>query len=582
MSLLSEEFDVPHIDDRSRCDDVLDPREAVFGDGDSLDVLGSTHFIGIGGAGMSVLAEMLHESGVCVDGSDRVPNAKTDRLASLGIDVQFGQKAENVRGARTVVYSSAIKPSNPEIVEARRLGLRIVHRSDILALLMVSKTSVSVAGAHGKTTTSSLLAHILVHAGVGDLADPGYAIGGSIQNPHGEALDGGHAGRGKVLVAECDESDGSFEKYRPQIAVIVNAEADHLDHYGNARNYQKAFVAYASHASGAVVMSADDEGSRSILASLPQQVADRTIAYTTDPALDEEALRGDDRSSDHAESGCARGLQVVHIVSEHEDAGDGNEGFTIELPPSLLRFTSDRSGFGADLSSAPSGLSIPVRLSMPGIHNARNATAAIVCAALLGMDPQVAASAASGFRGASRRFEIKGEARGVTVVDDYAHHPTEIDALLTAARRRYPQGRLRVLFQPHLFSRTRFFVKDFAQALALADDVVLTSIYPARERQSDFPGVTSQLIVDEAGSAGCAQAGGKVRMQVVPDMREAAKMLALRAQSGDVLFTVGAGDVTAMGKVMLCVLQASSGEAQVNGGGSDCISGQNDESGDQR
>jgi len=244
---------------------VLDPTHASFDAAARPADLGPTHFIGIGGAGMSVLAEMLNAEGVSVDGSDRERSAKTDRLESLGITVEFGQRAENVASASTVVYSSAIKPSNPEIVAANEAGLYIVHRSDILALLMNGKRAVTVAGAHGKTTTSSMLAHILVHTG----ADPSYAIGGSIQGPDGTTLDGGHAGQGDVLVAEADESDGSFAKYHPTIAIITNAEADHLDHYGDEAHYRAAFVNHAGHATGHVVICADDPDALAVSKALP-------------------------------------------------------------------------------------------------------------------------------------------------------------------------------------------------------------------------------------------------------------------------------------------------------------------------
>ena len=203
---------------------ILDPTHVSFSQQEGVNDLGATHFIGIGGAGMSVLAEMLHEQGVEVDGSDREPSAKTDRLQGLGIAVEFGQREENVEGKQTIVFSSAIKPDNPEIVAAHAAGERIVHRSDILSLLMNTKRAVTVAGAHGKTTTSSMLAHILTHAGEGNLADPSYAIGGSIQGKDGVMLDGGHAGQGDVLVAEADESDGSFAKYHPEIAIVTNSE----------------------------------------------------------------------------------------------------------------------------------------------------------------------------------------------------------------------------------------------------------------------------------------------------------------------------------------------------------------------
>lgn len=566
---------------------ILDPTKAAFGPSDSLTSLGRTHFIGIGGAGMSVLAEMLHEEGVEVSGSDRAANSKTDRLTALGVKVYFGQRAENVAGVQTVVYSSAIKPDNPEIVAAVAAGARIVHRSDILALLMASKCAVSVAGAHGKTTTSSLISHILVNAGaradadgntnagvragkndnvsvegsgktsaeVVKLADPSYAIGGSIQGPDGVAIDGGHAGSGDVLVAEADESDGSFEKYRPQFALITNAEADHLDHYGDAEHYQQAFVEYASHAKGYVVMSVDDKGAQAIVRALPVEVAARTICYTTAQTVDIAQIAGmndadhsadarkDVIQNDVAGTACP---QLVRILSEQESAGGGTERFTIELP--------------AGFAGYDEGHSIPVTLRIPGIHNARNATAAMIVTTLLGMDPELAARTAATFKGASRRFEVNGVEDGVTVVDDYAHHPTEIVALLDAARRRYPDSTIRVLFQPHLFSRTKFFIKRFAAALAKADDVVIAPIYPARERQEDFPDITSQVVVDAAGSLEHNPAEGWISTS--KNLKEGAETLVRHAKPGDVLITVGAGDVTTMDDVMLGLLKARAGESR--------------------
>nr|WP_217624854.1 UDP-N-acetylmuramate--L-alanine ligase [Bifidobacterium miconisargentati] len=503
---------------------VLDPTHAAFDASARPADLGPTHFIGIGGAGMSVLAEMLHAQGVAVDGSDRERSAKTDRLAALGITVEFGQRAENVAGASTVVYSSAIKPDNPEIVAAAEAGARIVHRSDILALLMNGKQAVTVAGAHGKTTTSSMLAHILVNTG----EDPSYAIGGSIQGPDGTTLDGGHAGAGRVLVAEADESDGSFAKYHPIIAVITNTEADHLDHYGDEAHYQAAFVDHAGHATDHVVICADDKDNLGVIATMPAEVKARVIAYGTAPA---GALASDlDFSAISA---------YVRIVSETEAAGSGSERFTLELPTAV---TGDQS------------VSQNVVLKVPGIHNARNAAAAITAAVLLGVAPEAAAQAIAGFLGASRRFQVRGTVKQVTVVDDYAHHPTEIAALLDAARRRYPESVIRVIFQPHLFSRTRFFAREFAEALAKADDVIVTGIFPAREKQEDFPDVGPQTIVDAA--AGLKDASAGTWIQAVGDMCLAAKMMAMRAHHGDVVFTVGAGDITDMDEVLLTALEA--------------------------
>ena len=499
---------------------VLDPTYASFDAAARPADLGATHFIGIGGAGMSVLAEMLHAEGVAVDGSDRAHSAKTDRLETLGITVEFGQRAENVAQAETVVYSSAIKPDNPEIVAAHAAGKRIVHRSDILALLMNGKRAVTVAGAHGKTTTSSMLSHILVNAG----ADPSYAIGGFIQGPDGTTLDGGHAGKGDILVAEADESDGSFAKYHPQIAIITNSEADHLDHYGTQDNYRAAFVDHAGHATKAVIMCGDDEGNLAVLRALDATVAGRTIVYSTRNA---------------AELGDLNGATLVRIESESETAESGAEHFTLHIPGGLIGEEERR---------------IAVTLTVPGIHNARNASAAIIAAALLGMDVERASAAVTSFLGAARRFQVRGTVSQVTVVDDYAHHPTEIAALLDAARRRYPQSKIRVIFQPHLFSRTRFFSSEFAQALAKADDVIVTGIFPAREKQEDFPDVTPATIVDEALKLEHEPA--KDWICGVEDMHTAAQMMVMRAHHGDVIFTVGAGDITQMDEVILHALEA--------------------------
>ncbi|EFA23775.1 UDP-N-acetylmuramate--L-alanine ligase [Bifidobacterium gallicum] len=502
----------------------LDPTANAFGIGggeaNASRTLGRTHFIGIGGAGMSVLAEMLQQRQGEVQGSDRAVSAKTERLTNQGVDVRIGQQASNISHVTTVVYSSAIKPDNPEIQEAARQGLAIVHRSDILAWLMDGKRAVTVAGAHGKSTTSALLAHILVTAGQGDLADPSYAIGASIQGPDGTTRDGGHTGTGDVLVAEADESDGSFAKYHPTIAIITNAEPDHLDHYGTADRYHAAFVNHASHATQSVILCVDDPGARSVLQGMDALTASRTITYGT---------------TAREELGDLNGATFVSISDEQETAGDGSERFVIDMPARV----------------AHAATVVPVTLSIPGIHNARNATAAIIAATLLGMDPFVAAQAATSFHGAARRFDIKGTVNGVTVVDDYAHHPTEIAALLTAARRRYPKARLHVLFQPHLFSRTQFFAQEFAQALALADDVIVTGIFPARERQEDFANVTAHTIVEQAeGITDHAQPW----ISDMDDMQEAAAAVVERVQPGDVVLTVGAGDITTVTAQLLDLL----------------------------
>ena len=529
MSNVNNNADLAHENADLLCSKItLNPIKAAFEDSKNASTLGRVHFIGIGGAGMSVLAEMLHEEGVSVSGCDREENDHTKRLEELGISVEIGQNASHVESADVLVYSSAIKPNNPEIVAAYANGVKLVHRSDILALLLASKTGVTVAGAHGKTTTSSLLSHILSVAGTGELADPSYAIGGSIQAADGTVIDGGHAGKGSVMVAEADESDGSFEKYRPSIAIVTNAEADHLDHYGSSERYREAFVEHVSHAISHVIICADDEGARKVLEKMSDETLRATIAYGAYDSWVSTSARVQNLA------------QFAGIKHESEQAVSGREVFTLVLPGNIAGNIAGNAGKIED------SVSLEVSLLIPGLHNARNASAAIIAAVLLGMKPEDAARGAQSFRGASRRFDIRGCVNGVTVVDDYAHHPTEIEALLRAARRRYTSAKLRVLFQPHLFSRTRAFASEFANALALADDVIVTGIFPAREKQEDFPNIHAETIVEAAKSQNL-----NVQIEAVENMREAALKLAARAKNGDVLLTVGAGSITDMTSVML-------------------------------
>lgn len=514
----------------------MNPQCAAFDHNKTVSSLGRVHFIGIGGSGMSVLAQMLHEDGVEVTGCDREENDHTKHLRNLGMEIYIGQSPSHIHESDVVVYSSAIKPTNSEIVEAFNECVQIVHRSDILSLLLNDKRGVTVAGAHGKTTTSSLISHILSSKGLGDLADPSYAIGGSLQTVNGAPADGGHAGSGSIMVAEADESDGSFEKYHPYIAVVTNVEADHLDHYGNERNYRKAFAQHLCHAEGHIVICADDEGARSVLEELPDSSLSKTIAYGLAENWHNKVSKR-----------VLENVSFVSIEQEREQAGSGREVFSLILPCNLSKLCAVSNSDSYDKTSV---FVLQVSLMIPGLHNARNATAAIISAILLGMDPVIAAQGASDFRGASRRFDIRGCVNGVTVVDDYAHHPTEIEALLRAARRRYPDSNIRVLFQPHLFSRTRCFAHEFAHALSIADDVIVTGIFPAREKQEDFPDIHAETIVRVAREDGL-----KTSMQAVEDMFEAAKILSARAQAGDVLFTVGAGSITNMTSVILKSLE---------------------------
>ncbi|MBD8079192.1 UDP-N-acetylmuramate--L-alanine ligase [Cellulosimicrobium arenosum] len=459
--------------------------------------LGVVHLVGVGGAGMSVVARLLVAHGVVVQGSDATGSTTLDELAASGVRTWVGHDAAHVAGADTVVVSSAVRETNPELAAARSAGLRVLHRSQALAALMAAGRSVAVAGAHGKTTTSAMVATVLRSAGV----DPSFAIGGTVVTEDG-VVPGGHLGAGDVLVAEADESDGSFLAYAPDVAVVTNIEPDHLDHYGTRAAFEQAFVDFAERVvpGGALVACADDPGSRE-LAAARRAAGAHVVTYGT--ADDADLVLRDVDPAPVDALGGVRATLVGRV--------DGLDVGPLEL-----------------------------RLRVPGHHNALNATAAVVTAVLLGVAPERAVAGAATFCGTGRRFEARGEAGGVRVIDDYAHHPTEIRALLAAARTVVGAGRLVVLFQPHLYSRTRTFATEFADALGAAETVVVTGVYAAREDPE--PGVGARTIVDlMAPGAGIA----------VEDRVQAAHRVADAARPGDVVLTVGAGDVTELGPLVL-------------------------------
>ncbi|WP_125775306.1 UDP-N-acetylmuramate--L-alanine ligase [Antribacter gilvus] len=464
-----------------------------------VDHLGRVHMIGIGGAGMSVIARLLAARGVEVQGTDAAASAAVEMLRADGITVWVGHDAAHVAAADTVVVSSAVRETNPELAAARAAGTRVLHRSQALAALMTGLRGVAVAGAHGKTTTSAMLAAVLRESGL----DPSYAIGSTIRTAHG-ATPGGHLGTSDVLVAEADESDGSFLNYAPTVAVILNVEPDHLDHYGTQEAFTEAFVRFAGRVvpGGWLVACSDDPGARGVAGSV-RAAGGQVVTYGTGEGAD---------------------VRVADVVST-------GAGATAVLRGELL---------GAE------GLAL--RLSVPGDHNVLNATAAVVSAVLLGVDAATAVAGAAAFTGTGRRFEARGEAGGVRVVDDYGHHPTEIEAVLRAARPVVGEGRLLVLFQPHLYSRTRIFADRFAEALAMADEVVVTGIYKAREDVD--PEVTSRTITDLVRGTPA---------HPVEDRLEAAHRVADLARPGDLVLTVGAGDVTELGDVILADLAARPG-----------------------
>jgi UDP-N-acetylmuramate--alanine ligase len=442
----------------------------------SQESLGRVHFIGIGGVGMSAVARIMVARGVHVSGSDAKDLPVMADLASAGARISVGYSAGNLGDAQTVVAGSAIRSDNPELVAAREAGLPVLHRSEALAATMGEDLVVTVAGTHGKSTTTSMIAVLLQGAGL----DPSYAIGANVPALGVNAAHGTSA----VFVAEADESDGSFLNYRPRVAVVTNVEPDHLDHYGTAEAVYESFDRFTAllPPEGVLIACADDAGARAL--------AERTLA------------RGNTRVVLYGTSATAD--LVLH------DGGPGDVAVT-----------------------TPAGR-FPLELQVPGRHNALNAAAAFAVALELGVDPDSAAGALAHFSGASRRFELKGEGRGVRVFDDYAHHPTEVRAALAAARSVAGNHRVHVLFQPHLFSRTREFAREFAEALNLADTALVLDIYPARE--DPIPGVSSQLIADHLAAGGRLVAAG-----------EAVAALVAAADAGDIVLTAGAGDVTAFG-----------------------------------
>lgn len=429
------------------------------------------HFIGIGGVGMAAVAELLLARGNRVSGSDRAPNANTERLGAMGATISIGQDAVNVPDGATVVVSSAIKETNPELVRARELGLEVIHRSEALALAGTDRVFVAVAGAHGKTTTSAMLAHVLAEAGT----DPSWAIGASLAG----GSSGARLGAGPVLVAEADESDGSFLNYRPGLEIITNIEPDHLDHYGSPAKVEEAFAQFAAlRGPGLLVINNDNDETRRLIAS----DTGRLLTYGV------------------SDTGADTHLHYVHETR------------------SVTLITGGKPG--------PS-----YRLDLPqnGEHMGLNACAVLGAAMELGLDPDVILPALATFPGTGRRAELVGEAGGVRVIDDYAHHPTEVRSTLLAARE--DPGRTLVLFQPHMYSRTRDFAAEFAAALSLADEVVVTGVYGAREEP--MPGVEGNLITDRMDLG-----------RFIPDLEEAARAIAELARSGDTVWTMGAGSVT--------------------------------------
>lgn len=456
------------------------------------------HFIGIGGAGLSAIALLLLERGTAVSGSDRQLSPLALRLRQAGAQVFAGHRTENVDGAGLVVRSSAIPDDNVEVQAALSAGIPVLKRADFLGRLMEGSTGVAVAGSHGKTTTTSMVAWMLTTLG----RDPSYIIGGVSANLGSNA----HAGHGPEFVIEADEYDRMFLGLRPQIAVVTNVEHDHPDCYPTPEDFFQAFSEFAGRIlpGGLLLACTDDTGAARLLAEAKSR-GQRTTAYGIE------------------EKGAG-------------NRGEGNRGLDY-LAQNL--HPNDQGGFTFELSGAPVPYPLsPVSLGVPGLHNVRNALAALGVAGELGLPLEEAAAALAEFKGAGRRFEIKGHAGGVTMIDDYGHHPTAIRATLAAARARYPGRRLWAVWQPHTYSRTMALFDDFAAAFADADLVVVTEIYPAREDPP--PGGYSSRKVAEAISAGAAASHPGVHFS--PGLAEARDYLLERLSPGDVLLVFSAGD----------------------------------------
>jgi UDP-N-acetylmuramate--alanine ligase len=444
------------------------------------------HFVGIAGAGMSGLARIALSHGVHVSGSDSKDSSVVLALRALGADVYVGHDKSHIDGKKFVVYSNAIPSNNPEILSAKELGISLLTRAQALAILMTGSQSVAVAGTHGKTTTSSMLTVALQSCGV----DPSFAIGGTLTASGSNA----HRGTGKIFVAEADESDGSFLEYRPYSAIVTNIEHDHVDYFTTPESVMDVFTEFVQSIdpSGFLIYCRDDQSAYEIA---QKGAPSKKISYGTDPQSD---LVVDQ-------------INLLPMGSQSRLLWQGRNIGTLNL-------------------------------EVPGHHNLLNAAAVVAMG--LSLDQPVAEllQGLQSFRGAGRRFELKASIAGIRVIDDYGHHPTEIDVTLTAARRYAGDGRVLVLFQPHRYSRTQAFLDSFARTLDLADHAILLEIYPASE--SAIPGVSSSLITE--------------RMQrgvFIPNFLEAAEAMISMARPGDVILTMGAGDVNSLAPIIIAGLE---------------------------
>jgi UDP-N-acetylmuramate--alanine ligase len=444
------------------------------------------HFIAIGGAGMSGLALVCRQLGAEVSGSDRADSSYMERLRAAGIEPHLGHDAEQVPADADVVRSTAVPDDNPELARARERGQRVMHRGELLAELSSRRRLLAIAGTHGKTTTAAMCIWALRATG----ADPAFFLGGELPGagPDGEPTNAGW-GEGEWVVAEADESDASFLKLQPEVAVITNLELDHHSRWGSLAELSEAFAAFSSPASG-LLTGAD--------VRLPGQGAQRVVRFALEPAEGEQSQEAE--------------LLATGIAAD---------------PSGGIRFHAQ----GADIDT-------DVSLQVPGRHNVANALAALGGLSLASADVNGCARALADFPGVARRLELKGETAGARIYDDYAHHPTEVAATLQAARDLGPR-RLIVAFQPHLYSRTKALATEFGAALAAADEVAVLDVYPAREEPvGELEGVSGMMVASAAADHGRGR-----RVWWLPTADLAAQALRPRLGEGDVLITIGAGDV---------------------------------------
>jgi UDP-N-acetylmuramate--alanine ligase len=440
------------------------------------------HFIGIGGAGMSGLARIALSHGIKASGSDAKDSNVIVALTALGANVLVGHKSENVDDADLVVFSTAISENNPERLRAIELGIPIIARATALALLMSESKSIAVAGTHGKTTTSSMLTVALQATG----ADPSFAIGGTITASGSNA----HRGTGEFFVAEADESDGSFIAYHPYGAIITNIEHDHVDYFADESAVFEVFNDFIETiaSDGFLIYCNDDKGSRKLGSTVTKI---RTFTYGTSPDSD----------------------------------------LVIDQVALLPLGSSGRAIWHGKVIGK-------LELNVPGHHNLMNAAAALATGVVLDQAPNEMIDGLATFKGAGRRFEIKGTVNGIRVIDDYGHHPTEIEVTLTAARRFAGDGRLIVIFQPHRYSRTKAFIDNFATTLDLADEVIVLEIYAASEKP--IAGISSEAIVEKMSNG-----------RFIPNFMEAVETVVKSAKPGDVIITLGAGDVSSLAPIIV-------------------------------